>query len=329
MEQPLGYRIYAPGFVAALPPAYLSIPNFEDCLDIDETSQSHTMRCLPHTKPDKCNQGSWIDIQDSFDGGPCPRKATQLSHIQDHQKCVKPVLDSASSCVLLQPEPTIECTETVHANILEEIFKTKSAIIFPTLPSQARSQDWTRAVPCNQTQDCSNQDQSVQCSSVQSVYGSRGWCTPNECFQDSDCAEVGNVCNEGQISGVCTGGTCNYFPVRLIAECQPEIKVDWERFQYCDTTNDCPDNAKCSAINNKYDSDGNAIFGVCVPKKCSDQVPCPSVGDICSSGAIFGACSSGQCMYDPVIAMSSCQSGSTQRAIGRFFILMIKNCGYC
>ena len=39
-----------------MPPSYLSVPGFENCLGIDSTSSGHTVRCLPKEKPSNCLQ---------------------------------------------------------------------------------------------------------------------------------------------------------------------------------------------------------------------------------------------------------------------------------
>ena len=40
----------------AMPPSYLSVPGFENCLGIDSISTGHTIRCLPKEKPSNCLQ---------------------------------------------------------------------------------------------------------------------------------------------------------------------------------------------------------------------------------------------------------------------------------
>ena len=40
----------------AMPPSYLSVPGFENCLGIDSISTGHTVRCLPKEKPSNCLQ---------------------------------------------------------------------------------------------------------------------------------------------------------------------------------------------------------------------------------------------------------------------------------
>ena len=44
------------GSAFAMPPSYLSVPGFENCLGIDSTSTGHTVRCLPKEKPSNCLQ---------------------------------------------------------------------------------------------------------------------------------------------------------------------------------------------------------------------------------------------------------------------------------
>ena len=48
--------------MAALPPAYLSVPQFQQCLAQKQES-TYTHWCLPATKPDGCPDGSWSALQ--------------------------------------------------------------------------------------------------------------------------------------------------------------------------------------------------------------------------------------------------------------------------
>ena len=107
----------------ALPPTYLSVAGFEDCLGIDSNSMSHTVRCLPKQKPSGCLENSWSQIKTEFDGSQCPEPevAQSISHIFGHEKCIKRREEpSHGHCVTLQPEP--DCLEETHSKILNTIF---------------------------------------------------------------------------------------------------------------------------------------------------------------------------------------------------------------
>ena len=55
------------------PPAYLSIPGFEQCLDeFTPAGQSHSEHCLPQRRPYNCAEQSWEGLQNVFEGD-CPR----------------------------------------------------------------------------------------------------------------------------------------------------------------------------------------------------------------------------------------------------------------
>ena len=48
-----------------------------------------------------------------------------------------------------------------------------------------------------------------------------------------------------------------------------------------------------------------------MPSQCTDDVACPPVGDTCTSGTIYGACTNGQCLYDPIRLIAECFLPST------------------
>ena len=87
---------------------------------------------------------------------------------------------------------------------------------------------------------------------------------------------------------------------------------DWKEFIYCNTDRECiiqsPDGTDsfCSEVDNVYDNNGSSVKGVCVPSQCTDDVACPPVGDTCTSGTIYGACTNGQCLYDPIRLIAEC-----------------------
>ena len=61
------------GSAFAMPPSYLSVPGFENCLGIDSTSTGHTVRCLPKEKPSNCLQ---VHININLYPKPSPRRST-------------------------------------------------------------------------------------------------------------------------------------------------------------------------------------------------------------------------------------------------------------
>ena len=57
-----------PRFKRALPPAYLDIQGYDECLENHSPpGATHTEYCLPATKPDDCTELSWDKIKNSFD----------------------------------------------------------------------------------------------------------------------------------------------------------------------------------------------------------------------------------------------------------------------
>ncbi len=119
----------------ATPPNYLFIPNLNECLGIDSTSQAHTVRCLPKEKPANCPDRPWKDFLAEFDGLPCPDESgvKSISHIRGYEKCVRQQTDSKEKCVQL--DAGADCEEAVHQEILEVVFKkaSSSRIIFPKI----------------------------------------------------------------------------------------------------------------------------------------------------------------------------------------------------
>ena len=81
---------------------------------------------------------------------------------------------------------------------------------------------------------------------------------------------------------------------------------DWKNFIYCNTNQECvtqsPDGSDsyCTEVDNVYNANGDQVKGVCVPTQCSETVECPPVGDTCTTGTIYGACSNDKCLYDPI-----------------------------
>ena len=53
------------------PPAFLSVDNFQLCLDNRNVSSSSEW-CMPENKPEKCSNGSWTKLKNVFTGSACP-----------------------------------------------------------------------------------------------------------------------------------------------------------------------------------------------------------------------------------------------------------------
>ena len=60
------------GGTSSLPPAYLSIADFKDCLSTYAASDSHEEFCLPNGPPPRCTEGDWNKLLDVFEGVQCP-----------------------------------------------------------------------------------------------------------------------------------------------------------------------------------------------------------------------------------------------------------------
>merc|ERR1712168_751324 len=56
------------------PPGYLSVTGWEKCLgNYTPSTADHSEYCLPNSKPNPCNQNSWEQLKDVFQGD-CPIK---------------------------------------------------------------------------------------------------------------------------------------------------------------------------------------------------------------------------------------------------------------
>ncbi|KAL7070881.1 hypothetical protein ACQ4LE_009885 [Meloidogyne hapla] len=51
----------------ALPPRYLNVPGFKDCLGSKKTNLGHEAWCFPESKPQKCDDNSWKELQELED----------------------------------------------------------------------------------------------------------------------------------------------------------------------------------------------------------------------------------------------------------------------
>ena len=58
--------------LAVLPPAYLSVPKFKQCLATQQTGTSRTW-CLPSRKPRSCLAASWKQLRSQADSDHLPR----------------------------------------------------------------------------------------------------------------------------------------------------------------------------------------------------------------------------------------------------------------
>ena len=89
---------------------------------------------------------------------------------------------------------------------------------------------------------------------------------------------------------------------------QRKISIsDWSELVHCN------DDAECRG---KF---GNTIMqcselytgvknGICAPVFCQNNNECPTVGDICSSGALDGSCdtNTNHCNYESALAIANC-----------------------
>ena len=76
-----------------LPPAYLSVPNHQDCLGLEDFG-SHTKLCLPSSKPSGCLDASWEALNEVFEDK-CSQLhncAARVMGIQSHarESVIKP-----------------------------------------------------------------------------------------------------------------------------------------------------------------------------------------------------------------------------------------------
>ena len=60
------------GGLAGLPPAYLTVNGYQDCLLTEQSSETHQGYCLPDAKPDDCEQESFEELKNVFQGPSCP-----------------------------------------------------------------------------------------------------------------------------------------------------------------------------------------------------------------------------------------------------------------
>ena len=78
--------------LGGIPPAYLSVDGFRDCLDIFNASSSHSEHCLPATRPFKCKAESWNKLKHEgfFKGVKCPLTGLPPAYlsIEGYKKCL-------------------------------------------------------------------------------------------------------------------------------------------------------------------------------------------------------------------------------------------------
>ena len=78
--------------LSGVPPAYLSVDGFRDCLDIFNASSSHSEHCLPATRPFKCKAASWSKLKHEgiFTGVRCPLTGLPPAYlsIEGYKKCL-------------------------------------------------------------------------------------------------------------------------------------------------------------------------------------------------------------------------------------------------
>ena len=90
------------------PPAYLSIPGFEQCLEeFIPVGADHSENCLPHKKPYNCNQRAWEELQNVFEGK-CPHSSpvTDLKTLFECEKDFDCPLNIPHCNRMLSPTPS-------------------------------------------------------------------------------------------------------------------------------------------------------------------------------------------------------------------------------
>ena len=78
----------------------------------------------------------------------------------------------------------------------------------------------------------------------------------------------------------------------------------------CDTNLDCPQGLDYCHKNDFVS--GSVVgpkAGVCAPLECDSNDECPSIGNVCGSGAVSGFCQSGKCTYDSPLFVAGCIPG--------------------
>ena len=89
----------------------------------------------------------------------------------------------------------------------------------------------------------------------------------------------------------------------------------------CNTNLDCPIGLDYCHVN-QFVSDLNPESrksGICAPLDCSFSAECPSIGNVCGSGAVSGSCQlDGKCSYDSPLAVAGC-------VFGNFLLMLIVN----
>ncbi len=69
-------KIVTGGVVQVQPPAWLSVPGHQFCLEVYQASATHSEYCLPAKKPDACHPQSWTSLQDVWDSILCAKQGT-------------------------------------------------------------------------------------------------------------------------------------------------------------------------------------------------------------------------------------------------------------
>ncbi len=98
------------GGQTGLPPAYLSIPGYADCLQEFQASSTHTELCLPNIKPAECYLDSWTQILDVFEGAKCPLKQKvglaqpDYLQIEGHDRCLNTFQASPTHVEFCKPK---------------------------------------------------------------------------------------------------------------------------------------------------------------------------------------------------------------------------------
>ena len=68
------------GGLAGLPPAYLTVNGYQECLLTEQSAGGHQGYCYPDTKPEECLQDSFEELKNVFQGPTCQAEARKARH---------------------------------------------------------------------------------------------------------------------------------------------------------------------------------------------------------------------------------------------------------
>jgi len=109
--------------VGALPPDYLSVEGYEQCLGQHQPTGSHSEWCIPSTRPDACLTQSYEQLRQVFTGSSCPDGATpapSLVHTLIRHRVSAAITwdNSANQETSTSAGYTIEYFETIHDSVV-------------------------------------------------------------------------------------------------------------------------------------------------------------------------------------------------------------------